>query len=108
MSEEKTREERQAERDERPGKPLLDDVADPADSSPHHALGNPASEPDPTEWPDPYERRHDPRGPEGVDTPASPAEDEPEPPGGQGPSTSEPHPPRNFDDVKPEKGEPAG
>ncbi|HEX8714836.1 MAG TPA: hypothetical protein VF706_04630 [Solirubrobacteraceae bacterium] len=27
---------------------------------PHHALNNPASDPDPTEWPDPYDRRPDP------------------------------------------------
>ena len=30
---------------------------------PHHALNNPVGEPDPTEWPDPYERRPDPRDP---------------------------------------------
>lgn len=29
---------------------------------PHHALNNPVGEPDPTEWPDPYETRKDPRG----------------------------------------------
>jgi hypothetical protein len=56
---------------------------------PHHDLGNPASDPDPTEWPDPYERREDPRDP--------PDPDE-EPFGEQGhpqtgsTSTSEPHP----------------
>jgi hypothetical protein len=27
---------------------------------PHRKLNNPASDPDPTEWPDPYERRPDP------------------------------------------------
>src|SRR5437763_13428726 len=31
------------------------------DSEPHHALNNPADRPDPTEWPDPYEQREDPR-----------------------------------------------
>ena len=31
------------------------------DPEPHHALTNPAENPDPTEWPDPYERRSDPR-----------------------------------------------
>jgi hypothetical protein len=31
---------------------------------PHHALNNPASDPDPTEWPDPYDRRPDPLAPE--------------------------------------------
>jgi hypothetical protein len=33
------------------------------DPSPHHALNNPVGEPDPTEWPDPYEQREDPRDP---------------------------------------------
>jgi hypothetical protein len=28
---------------------------------PHHALNAPVGEPDPTEWPDPYDRREDPR-----------------------------------------------
>jgi hypothetical protein len=50
------------------------------DPEPHHALNNPAEEPDPTEWPDPYDRRPDPRGP-----------GEPDPQTGSG-STSEPHP----------------
>jgi hypothetical protein len=45
---------------------------------PHHALNNPIDDPDPTEWPDPYEKREDPRG-----------EDD-QPPGAH--STSEPHP----------------
>ena len=30
----------------------------------HHALNEPASEPDPTEWPDPYDKRPDPRDPD--------------------------------------------
>jgi len=34
------------------------------DRDPHHALNNPARDPDPTEWPDPYEKREDPRGPD--------------------------------------------
>src|SRR3954453_18601769 len=57
--------------------------------SPYAALNTPVTEPDPEEWPDPYDRREDPRAP---------------PPGmvvrgdGRGhppvgaPSTSEPHP----------------
>jgi hypothetical protein len=49
---------------------------------PHHALNNPADDPDPTEWPDPYDKRPDPR------TPADPKE---HPPSGST-STSEPHP----------------
>ena len=35
----------------------------PDDRDPHHELNNPATDPDPTEWPDPYERRPDPRDP---------------------------------------------
>jgi hypothetical protein len=50
------------------------------DQDPHHPLNNPAEDPDPTEWPDPYERRPDPRGPEGA------------PPQTGSGSTSEPHP----------------
>ncbi len=58
------------------------------DPAPHHALNNPAVDPDPTEWPDPYEKREDPRGPEeesesGFDSPHPPTGSE---------STSEPHP----------------
>ena len=40
---------------------------DPGDlsrqSSPYSALNTPVGEPDPTAWPDPYDRREDPRGP---------------------------------------------
>jgi hypothetical protein len=46
---------------------------------PHHELNNPATDPDPTEWPDPYDKREDPRGPDEEDIP----------PGAT--STSEPH-----------------
>src|SRR5947207_14077663 len=38
----------------------------------HHALNNPVGEPDPTEWPDPYERRPDPRFPPSAEAGASP------------------------------------
>lgn len=42
---------------------------DPGDRSneenPHHVLNNPVGEPDPTEWPDPYDQREDPRDPAG-------------------------------------------
>lgn len=48
------------------------------DPEPHHALNNPVGEPDPTEYPDPYDEREDPR-------------DQPHPPTGST-STSEPHP----------------
>jgi hypothetical protein len=51
---------------------------------PHHALNNPVGDPDPTEWPDPYEKREDPRGPERQG-------------GAAGPSTSEPHPPQSHE-----------
>ncbi len=51
------------------------------DAEAHHALNNPVEDPDPTEWPDPYEKRPDPRG-------------EDHPPSGSG-STSEPHPERH-------------
>lgn len=50
----------------------------PPDDDPHEALNNPVGEPDPTEWPDPYEQREDPR-------------DQPHPPTGST-STSDPHP----------------
>ena len=30
----------------------------------HDALNEPADDPDPTEWPDPYDKRPDPRDPE--------------------------------------------
>jgi hypothetical protein len=61
---------------------MADDTerTDPPEPDPHHALNNPVGEPDPTEWPDPYDRRLDPRDPEG-ETPATGAQ-----------STSEPHP----------------
>lgn len=70
---------------------------------PHHGLNQPASDPDPTEYPDPYERRADPRDPATVDTPADPAdppasEKRDEPP--QDPSTSDPHPPRNWETAR--------
>jgi hypothetical protein len=48
---------------------------------PHHPLNNPIDDPDETEWPDPYERREDPR----------------ETPGPSGPSTSEPHPSQDIE-----------
>jgi hypothetical protein len=59
------------------------------DRDPHHQLNNPATDPDPTEWPDPYESRDDPRDPIGDDD--APFGDAPHiPPGTH--STSEPHP----------------
>jgi hypothetical protein len=51
------------------------------DEEPHSVLNNPIDDPDETEWPDPYEKREDPRGE----------------PGPGGPSTSEPHPSRDVE-----------
>lgn len=59
------------------------------DREPHHALNNPVGEPDPTEWPDPYEQREDPRDP--ADPDAVSIGEEPHTPTGAH-STSEPNP----------------
>jgi hypothetical protein len=59
------------------------------DRPPHHVLNNPVGEPDPTEWPDPYEKREDPRDP--ADPDGQPFGEEPHPATGAT-STSEPHP----------------
>jgi hypothetical protein len=59
------------------------------DASPYSALNNPVGEPDPTEWPDPYETREDPRDPPDPD--GQPFGEEPHPHTGAT-STSEPHP----------------
>jgi hypothetical protein len=62
------------------------------DREPHHTLNSRVSDPDPTEFPDPYDKRPDPRDPDrDEDAPRSP-------------STSDPHP-EDFDDVKPVKGD---
>jgi hypothetical protein len=53
------------------------------DDEAHHALNNPVGEPDPTEYPDPYESREDPR-------------DAPHPQTGSQ-STSEPHPSQDLE-----------
>src|SRR5215203_4432876 len=55
------------------------------DKEPHHVLNNPVGEPDPTEWPDPYDKREDPRDP------SDPDEEGVRPTSGAQ-STSEPHP----------------
>ncbi len=55
----------------------------------HHDLNNPVGEPDASEWPDPYERREDPRDPPDAD--GEPVGDQPHPQTGTR-STSEPHP----------------
>src|SRR5688500_9859430 len=87
--------ERQKQRETEPPKPLHSDSTDPRADEPHHDLANPASSPDETEYPDPYERRPDPRGPDSAD-------EEPNP---KAPSTSEPPTPRNYDELKPVKGD---
>ena len=70
------------ERDERNTPPP------PDDHDPHHELNNPATDPDPTQWPDPYDRRPDPRDPAPDDEPFG---DESHTPTGAT-STSEPAP----------------
>jgi hypothetical protein len=68
--------------------PGAQDSEDPSrDRDPHHALNTPVGEPDPTEWPDPYDHRPDPRDPESEGMPFA----EVHPPTGAH-STSEPHP----------------
>jgi len=70
---------------EPPGKDPGDHSSDP---TPYTQLNNPATDPDPTEWPDPYDKRSDPRDPRDPDS--QPFGDEPHPsPGAQ--STSQPH-----------------
>lgn len=59
------------------------------DREPHHVLNNPVSDPDPTEWPDPYDKREDPRDPPDPD--GEMGGEEPRAPLGAQ-STSEPHP----------------
>jgi hypothetical protein len=63
---------------------------------PHSPLGQPARDPDPTEWPDPYDKRPDPRVPEE-------GSDEPRPAGQDATSTSEPHP-REDPEAEPVEG----
>ncbi len=75
--------------------PEVDPLAEP-----HHELSNPASDPDPTEWADPYDKREDPRDPEDPD--GEPFGDEPHPDTGSR-STSDPHPSQDPEapDVEP-------
>ncbi len=75
---------------EPPGRDPDDRSRDAASGrDPHHALNNPATDPDPTEWPDPYDKREDPRDPPDPD--GAPFGEEPHPQTGSR-STSEPHP----------------
>jgi hypothetical protein len=59
------------------------------DDEPHHALNNPVRDPDETEYPDPFDKREDPRDP--VDPDGAPFGEEPHSPTGAL-STSEPPP----------------
>jgi hypothetical protein len=80
-------------------------AAEPGDRShdkgPHQALNNPVEDPDETEYPDPYEKRPDPRDP--VDPDGAPFGEEPHPATGSE-STSEP--PVENDPEHPEGGRP--
>jgi hypothetical protein len=76
---------------EPPGRDPGDRSGDP---SPHHALNTPVGEPDPTEWPDPYDQREDPRDPPDPD--GEPFGEEPHAPTGSR-STSEPHPAQDIE-----------
>lgn len=70
-----------------------DRTRDPEDGprgrEPHHELNNPVGVPDPTEWPDPYDDREDPRDPPDPD--GFPFGEAPHTPTGSQ-STSEPNP----------------
>jgi hypothetical protein len=72
-----------------PSNPAVEPGNHAADAEPHHALNTPVGDPDPTEWPDPYEKREDPRDP--VDPDGQPFGQEPHPQTGSE-STSEPPP----------------
>jgi hypothetical protein len=69
--------------------PPAPEAAEPAPKDPHHALNNPATDPDPTEWPDPYDKRSDPLDPPDPD--GEPFGEEPHVTSGAE-STSQPHP----------------
>jgi hypothetical protein len=60
----------------------------PPERDVHDELNEPATDPDPTEWPDPYDKRPDPRDP-GADDPGMDFGDVHTPTGAT--STSEPH-----------------
>ncbi|MGE5636605.1 MAG: hypothetical protein ACM3UV_06670 [Nocardioidaceae bacterium] len=64
------------------------------DENPHSALNSPVGEPDPTEYPDPYDDRPDPRDPEDPD--GLPFGEAPRAPAGST-STSEPHPQQDIE-----------
>jgi hypothetical protein len=87
----------QPDRDEKPATGFPEPPGkDPGDISgdrePHHVLNNPVEDPDPTEWPDPYDKREDPRDPPDPD--GKPFGEEPHPPT-NAESTSDPRHPRD-------------
>jgi hypothetical protein len=49
------------------------------EQDPHHPLNSPAEDPDETEWPDPYDKRDDPRGPDKDPAPGDRSTSEPPP-----------------------------
>lgn len=67
------------------------------DRDPHHVLNNPVGEPDPTEWPDPYDQREDPRDPPDPDQ--APFGEQAHPQTGST-STSEPHPSQDPEAIR--------
>ena len=73
-----------------PEPPGPGDPASDPDHEPHHELSNPVGDADPTEYPDPYETREDPRGPEAGERREDAGTPKPQ-------STSEPHPARDPD-----------
>jgi hypothetical protein len=72
-----------------PPKPAVEPGNISGDKEPHHALNNPVVDPDETEYPDPFDKREDPRDP--VDPDGAPFGEEPHVPTGAE-STSEPPP----------------
>jgi hypothetical protein len=80
-----------------PPKPSVEPGNISGDKEPHHALNNPVVDPDETEYPDPFEKRDDPRDPVDPDGesfgedphPATGSESTSEPPLSQDPTVSD-------------------
>lgn len=77
-----------------PPKPEAEPGDRSGDEEPPRALSSPAEDPDPTEWPDPYDKRSDPLGPPDPDR-AESGEVAHTPPGAE--STSQPHPSQDLE-----------
>ncbi len=84
-----------------PAKPSVEPGNISGDKEPHHALNNPVRDPDATEYPDPFDKREDPRDP--ADPDGKPFGEEPHSPTGAE-STSEP--PLSQDPTVPRGGKP--